>query len=303
MPKHASLHAPRNWPIWLGFGLLRLCILLPFPTLMALGRWFGRLGMHVIRRRTAIARFNLELCFPEMEAEKRHQLLMHHFESLGVGVMEAGLCWWRGDRWYLSRLSVTGEEHIAAALAKGKGAIIFTAHFTSMELAGRIIHHHIPVHPVYRPHENPVARHFIDQGRAGICESIPRDDVRAMVRTLRANQAIWLATDQNFSRKGSVFAPFFGIPAATHTSVSRLARMSGASVLPAILLRRPDYCGYELIFEPPLDAFPSGEDIQDAETLNRIIEGWVQRAPEQYYWVHRRFKSRPDGRKHFYPLT
>jgi KDO2-lipid IV(A) lauroyltransferase len=319
-----SLYAPRNWPVWLGFWLLRLCVLLPFPALLALGRAMGRLGMRLDKRRATIARINLERCFPELGEADRERLLLRHFESLGMGVMEAGLSWWGNEQRYFSRVRTEGEEHIASAFAKGKGVIIFTAHFTSMEIAGHFIHRYTEVRPVYRPHENPVARHFIDKGRNSIGKKsrhddvralirtqqerftaaitpIRRDDVRTMIRALRDKEAIWLATDQNFAGKGSVFANFFHVPAATNAAVPRLAKVTGAVVLPAVVLRREDHSGYEMIFEPALESFPSGDDAQDTETLNRIIEKWARRAPEQYFWVHRRFKSRPDHEKRFYP--
>ena len=299
-------------------------MLLPFPVFMALGRALGRLLVRFGNRRTTIARINLESCFPELSEEDRKQLLLRHFESLGMGLMETGLSWWGNEKQYFPRLRTEGEENIAVAFARGKGVIIFTAHFTSMEIAGHFMHRYTEVRPVYRPHDNPVARHFIDKGRNSIGKlsrhddvralirtqqeratasitPIRRDDVRAMIRALRNNEAIWLATDQNYGGKGSVFARFFGVPAATNASVSRLAKLTGAVVLPAIVLRSADHSGYELIIEPPLESYPSGDDVQDTETLNRIIEKWVRRAPEQYFWVHRRFKSRPDPGERFYP--
>lgn len=303
MSKDASLYSPRNWPVWLLFGLLRLCMLLPISAIMSLGRVIGRLLMRTVSRRTKIARINLELCFPELSDDKRAQLLRRHFESLGMGIMEFGLTWWGSDKRILSRLKVSGTEYIAAALAKKKGIILLTGHFTSIELAGRIIHKYIPIMPVYRPHENRVVQHFILTGReriVGFGANIPREDVRGIARHLKDNRTVWLATDQNYGHRGHVFTCFFGIPAATNGSISRLAKMTGAVVLPAVVLRQRDHQGYELIIEPPLAPYPTDDIEHDAQVINDVIEAWARRAPEQYNWIHRRFKTRPKGEKGFY---
>ena len=303
MRKQASLYAPRNWPIWFTFGLLRLCILLPYPAIMSLGRSIGRLIKKMVGRRTKIARINLDLCFPELSNPERSRLLLGHFESLGMGLMEFGLTWWGSDKQIFSRLKVTGREHIAAALSQDKGIILMTGHFTSIELAGRIIHQYIPIHPVYRPHENPVVQHFIAGGReriVGVGGGIPREDVRSIIRCLRNKQTVWLATDQNYGHKGRVFSRFFGVPAATNSSITRLAKMTGAVVLPAVVLRQKDHLGHELLIESPLTPYPTGDLQQDVQAINDVIESWTRKAPEQYNWIHRRFKTRPKGEKRFY---
>jgi KDO2-lipid IV(A) lauroyltransferase len=158
-----------------------------------------------------------------------------------------------------------------------------------------------PVLPMYRPHRNPAVEHAMVRNRERHVEQvIPRDDVRLMVRTLRANKGVWFAPDQNFGHKNSLFSPFFGIPAATNTATSRFAAMTGARVVPFVVLRRQDRPGYDLYIEPPLENFPDADPQRDTDRINVIFEGWIRRAPAQYLWSHRRFKDRPPGETRFY---
>ena len=125
-------------------------------------------------------------------------------------------------------------------------------------------------------------------------QTIPRQDVRLMIRTLKQGKGVWFAPDQNFGAKGHVFAPFFGVPTSSNTSLSRFAGMTGAAVVPFVVLRKPSG-GYLMKIKPALQGFPSDDDVVDATRYNAIIEDWVREAPEQYNWIHRRFKKRPPG--------
>jgi KDO2-lipid IV(A) lauroyltransferase len=298
---NTSLYAPRHWPIWIGFGLLRLLTLLPWSSMMATGRFLGRLTMRAAPRRVRIARINLQLCFPELDDKARLAMIRKHFESLGMGAMDFCLAWWASDKRLQSLVRVHGVENAKAAFASGKGVIFLTAHFSSVEMSGRILLQHAPVFPMYRPNENPVIEHIVRSNRQRHVEqAIPRDDVRLMLRTLKANKGVWFAPDQNFGHKNSLFSPFFGIPAATNTSTSRFAKMTGSSVVPFVLLRREQEQGYDLYVEPALDDFPSQDLQQDTDRINAILARWIRQAPAQYLWTHRRFKDRPGDEKRFY---
>ncbi len=305
-PKH-RLFAPRYWHVWLGFGLLRLIALLPWSWMMALGRGVGRLGMRALPRRVRITDINLRLCFPELSERQRADLVRRHFESMGMGIMNMAIAWWATDHEARSLVRIHGREHAEAALRGERGVIFLSAHFTSIEMSGRALLWIGKVLPVYRPHQNPAVDWFVTRSResrrseqTGAEKAIPRDDVRQMLRALKAKKGLWFAPDQNFGNKYGLFSPFFGIPAATNTATSRLAKMSGAQVVPFVAFRREDAPGYDLYIEPPLEGFPSGDLQRDTDRINAIIEGWIRRAPAQYLWSHRRFKDRPEGEERFY---
>lgn len=293
--------APRYWPTWIALGLLRLGTLLPVRAQLAVGRWLGRRLYRWARRRRRIARVNLRLCFPELDEAGRQRLLIAHFESLGMGFMETALSWWGGARRLRRLARVDGLENLEAAQARGRGVLIVAAHFTTLEIGARLLALTVPLHPMYRPHNNPLFEQI--QGRARTRQSagaIRRDDIRATVRALKANRAVWYAPDQDFGPRQSVFVPFMGINAATLTATGRLAKMSGASVVPMTQERLADGSGYRVILEPALDGLPSGDDEADASRQNAVFERWIRERPADYLWVHRRFKTRPEGEADLY---
>lgn len=293
--------APRYWPTWIALGLLRLGTLMPLRGQLAVGRWLGRRLHRFMHRRRRIAATNLRLCFPDLDEAARRRLLLAHFESLGMGFMETALSWWgRADR--LRRLvRVEGMEHLEAAQARGRGVLIVAAHFTTLEIGARLLALAVPLHPMYRPHNNPLFERI--QGRARTRQSagaIRRGDIRATVRALKDNRAVWYAPDQDFGPRQSVFVPFMGVNAATLTATGRLARMSGAAVVPMTQERLADGSGYRVILEPALENLPSGDDEADARRQNAVFERWIRERPADYLWVHRRFKTRPDGEDSLY---
>src|SRR5215469_7976175 len=286
------LLAPRYWPTWAGIGLLRMLALLPFPWMIAIGGALGRLMGLLARRFVRTARRNLELCFPELDPAARARLLKRHFASLGVALLEVPLAWWSSPRRIARLAQVEGREHLEAAIARGRGVILLTAHFTPMEMAGRVLASVAPVGFLYRPTSNAVLAYALGRFRtAHGGRPIPRDDIRAFIGALRNKECVWYAPDQSYRKKGAEMVRFFGIPAATNTLTSRLARMTGAPVLPYFLQRLPGTQGYRAVIHPPLADFPSEDPVADAERFNHLIEAQVQRVPEQYLWIHRRFKG------------
>jgi len=260
------LLAPRYWLTWAGLGLLRLVALLPFGAIVSLGRALGTLLRHLPLSFVRTARRNMELCLPELSPQQREQLLKEHFASLGIALLEAQ--------------------------ARGRGVIILTAHFTSMEMAGRALLTVAPVGFLYRPPKNEALAYALKRLRLGLGgHPIPRDDIRAFISALKHNECVWYAPDQAYRKKGAEMVPMFGIPAATNTLTSRLAGMTGATVLPYFLQRLPGAAGYRGIIHPPLENFPSDSPAADTERFNRMIEAQVRLVPEQYLWIHRRFKG------------
>jgi len=215
--------------------------------------------------------------------------------------VETALCWWGREEQLRDRYLLIGEEHLTAAHARGKGVILLSAHFTTLELGGRLLALRQPFHVLYRQHKNPLFETVMQHGRARRFETaIPRDDTRRLLKCLKDNGAVWYAPDQNHGGNQSVFAPFFGIQASTLTTTSRLAGISGAAVVPFLQTRLPGDHGYLLILCPALEAFPGTDPQADATRINRLIEDAIREMPEQYLWVHRRFKTRPAGEAYPY---
>jgi KDO2-lipid IV(A) lauroyltransferase len=295
------LFAPRYWLTWAGIGLLRLLAMLPFPALVATGRTLGRLLRHLPISFVRTARRNIELCFPELDAPARERLLDEHFKSLGIALMEVPLAWWITPKQLTKLVRIEGAQHLQAALARGKGVILLTAHFTSLELAGRTLLALAPVKFLYRPTKNEVVAYALNRFRTGYGgRPIPLDDIRAFISALKKNECVWYAPDQSYRKKGAEMVPLFGIPAATNTLTSRLARITGAAVLPYFLQRLPGSQGYLATIHPPLEDFPSECPVSDTARFNRMIEAQVRIAPEQYLWIHRRFKGLTEDYPDYY---
>jgi len=286
------LLAPRYWPTWAGLGLLRLLALLPFPLMLRFGRLLGALLRRLAARFVRIARRNIELCFPQLDMQSRERLLDRHFTSLGIALLEIPLAWWSSPARFARLVHLEGREHLEAALARGRGAILLTAHFTPIELAGRALASVTRIGFLYRPTSNAVLAYALERFRAGYGgRGIPRDDIRGFIGALRNNECVWYAPDQSYRKKGAQMVPLFGIPAATNTLTSRLARMTGAPVLPYFIQRLPGTEGYRAVIHPPFENFPSEDPVADAERYHHMLEAQVRLVPEQYLWIHRRFKG------------
>jgi KDO2-lipid IV(A) lauroyltransferase len=295
------LLAPRYWPTWAGIGLLRLLALLPYAWLIALDAALGTVMRLVAPRFVRTARRNLELCFPELDRAARERLLARNFVSLGIALLEVPLAWWSSPERIARLAQVEGREHLEAAKARGRGVILLTAHFTAMEMAGRVLASVTPVGFLYRPTSNEVLAHALSRFRiAHGGHPIPRDDIRAFIGALRSRECVWYAPDQSYRRKGAEMVRLFGIPAATNTLTSRLARMTGAPVLPYFLQRLPGTQGYRAVIHPPLEDFPSDDAVADTERFNHLIEAQVRLVPEQYLWIHRRFKGLTEDYPDYY---
>jgi KDO2-lipid IV(A) lauroyltransferase len=295
------LLAPRYWLTWSGLGLLRVVAWLPFPWIVSLGGVLGKLLRVLSTGFVRTARRNLELCFPELSPAERERLLERHFASLGIALLEIPLAWWSPPARIARMVRIEGAEHLRTALTGGRGVILLTAHFTPMEMAGRALASVAPVRFLYRPTKNEVVAYALKRFRcAHGGQGIPKDDIRAFITALKNNECVWYAPDQSYRKKGAQMVPLFGIPAATNTLTSRLAGMTGAAVLPYFLQRLPGTQGYRAIIHPPLENFPSDCPVTDTTRFNRMIEAQVRRAPEQYLWIHRRFKGLSEDYPDYY---
>ncbi|WP_445374498.1 Kdo(2)-lipid IV(A) acyltransferase [Photorhabdus tasmaniensis] len=297
-----SLLHPRYWLTWFGISLLYLLVLLPYPIIYWIGTRLGRFSMRFLKKRTRIAERNLELCFPEMSQEKRSELLIKNFESVGMGIFETGIAWfwpdWRVERWF----KVTGRENIQKIQTRGQGIVVIGIHFLTLELGARILGLLNPGIGVYRPNDNPVVDWLQIWGRLRSNKyMLDRKDVKGMIRCLKNGEIVWYAPDHDYGPRNSVFAPLFAVEhAATTTGTSILARLADPAMIPFTPRRLPDGKGYELIIQPAVDGFPKDDEVKAAAFMNKVVEQEILQAPDQYMWLHRRFKTRPNGQPSLY---
>jgi KDO2-lipid IV(A) lauroyltransferase len=295
---------PRYWPLWLGLGLLWLLVQLPYAVLLRLAQGLGWIFYHVAKQRRAIARRNLELCFPQLDERARDLLLRRNFASSAMALLEMAMSWW-WPRQRLARLAhIEGLEHLQAAQREGQGVILMALHFTTLEIGAALLGQRHTIDGMYRQHKNPLFDFIQRRGRERHnldATAIEREDVRAMLKVLRAGRAIWYAPDQDYGAKQSLFVPLFGIPAATVTATTKFARLGRARVLPFTQERLADGSGYRLVIHPPLTDFPGESEEADCLRINQWVERCVSQLPEQYLWAHRRFKTRPPGEPKLYP--
>lgn len=292
---------PRWWPIWMGYGLARILLLLPYPILIKIGRGFGRLLHRFGGRRRHIVEVNIRLAFPEMSTEQQADLVKATFAANGIGFMESLMAWWGNHNDLLGRVKFEGLEHLLEAEKQGKGILMVGAHYSTLEMGGLLIGNQITLDTIYRRHDNPLMEHLISKGRLSFCNQlIERRDLRGVLRALRKNHCVWYAPDQDMGRETSVFVPFFGHQAATLTATSRLATLNHSPVIICAHHRDADDQGYTVRFTKPLEDFPSDDLEQDARRINQLLEEFISLHPEQYLWLHRRYKSQPDGRNKLY---
>ena len=308
MSKHKSelfqardyLH-PRFYPMWMLFGLLRLISLFPYSIQLKIGKQLGKLLGLLSAKRQHIVDTNLKLCFPEKTDQQRAALHIEAYENLGISLIELGICWW----WKAERLKplieVKGLEHVQHCLDNKQGVILLSGHFTSLEIGGRALSLFLPFQAMYRTQKNPLFDSYLYTKRDGYLEHIiSRKNTRKMIKGIKQLIPTWYAPDQNFTSERNVFAPFFGVPTATISASARLAKSSGAAMIPFYPERKTDGSGYTLWLQPPLENFPSDDDVADAAAINATIEQFALKQPGQYMWIHKRFKTRPEGEPDIY---
>ena len=294
---------PRFWPTWVGIGLLRLLAAMPYRLQLFIGRRLGDLAWMLSPRRRRVAHINLELCFPEFDTPARARLVRATFQSVGITLAETALSWW-GSEAKLKRLyRIEGVEHLDAALQQGKGAILLGGHYTTLEISGRLLAFHTDaLQPIYKPARNELFNALMVASRTRLFDGLlGNKDMRTILRSLKDNKVVWYAPDQDFGRAQNVFAPFMGITAASLNMTPRLAKVSRSPVLPFYSQRLADGEGYLIRILPAFEDFPSGDDVADTTRINAAIERQVRDAPDQYLWVHRRFRTRPPGEQDLYP--
>jgi KDO2-lipid IV(A) lauroyltransferase len=295
------LYHPRYWPSWLAVGLLRLIALLPFRAKLLAGKYLGLLLHRFARHRRHVTETNIRLCFPELDATQRAALVREIFVQNGIGFFEIAWAWWASPEDVEGRYTAEGLEYLQAASAGGRGVVLVGAHFVHLDLCGLMLNQVTPMDVIYRRNNDPVFEHVITAGRKRVFANVlERSDMRTIIRKLREGRVIWYSPDQDFGGRQSVFAPFFGVQASTLTTTAQLARLGRANICCGFHYRDPTSHRYRLVFRPVPDDFPTGDDVADATLINQLIEAGIREQPEQYMWVHRRFKTRPEGESSLY---
>ncbi|GAB5604324.1 LpxL/LpxP family acyltransferase [Sideroxyarcus sp. TK5] len=284
-----------------GVFILWLIHFLPFRVIVAIGNTLGMLVFLLAGERRRVGDINLKLCFPAMDAAARKRLLRAHFMMFFRGLVERCILWWSSAARINSLIRVEGIEHFEAV--KGEPMILLTPHFVGMDAGGQWVAQQVDTVCMYANQKSAYLTELLLQKRARFRNQrlySRQQGLRPILKGMRDNLPFIYPPDQDQGVKDGAFIPFFGVPAATMTSLPRIAQMTGAKVVPSITRVLPGGEGYVLTFYPAWENYPSGDDVADARRMNEFIEQRVLEMPEQYFWLHKRFKTRPEGEARFY---
>ena len=287
---------PRYWRGWILIGWLRLTAFLPWRWSLRLHKSLGRVIGSRSRSATRLVKENLGRCFPELSGHERAELAADYFANMGAIVAELSLAWFGSKRRIERLFEVQGAEHLERALAGGHGVMLCTGHFTPIEICAIGVRPHAPrLALLYNKRRSRLLSEFQRRGRERFAdESLQKRNIRGVLRSLRDNAVVWFSADEAHTGKSSALLPFFGEPALTNTSLSRLARISGAAIVPTFYCRKADDSGYLIRFEAALEDFPSDDAIADTMRLVALLEDHIRECPAQYFWKQRRFRRRRD---------
>jgi KDO2-lipid IV(A) lauroyltransferase len=293
--------SPRYWPTWITLGFMRTAAWLPLPVLVAIGSAVGTVLYWLAGERRQVAAINLGIAFPELPAAGIRQLNRACFRNVAIGTLEIGLVWWSPQR-VKAMTEIRGLENLEAARSRKQGAMLLTAHFTGIEVGLPVLSAQVTLQAMYKRPHNRLMDRFMERHRGKFTAVIASNNAPiSLIRGLKRGHTMWYAPDQDFRGKDTVFAPLFGVEANALTAPARIAGMTGVSVMPSWVARKPWGGGYVLTILPPLSDFPTGDDYRDALTINQVTENLIRRNPEQYLWTHRRYKRRPVGGERLYP--
>lgn len=286
---------PKYWLTWLGVAFLYTVSWLPYKVQLRLGKILGHLLKRVAKKRYQIAKRNLALCFPEKSEVERQTILDANLDNAGMAMLEASMGWW-WPTWRVSRKAeFEGYEHIEAILAKGKGVLAYAIHNMNIELGCRIAGLKYPSVVFYRKHNNPLMEYIQYYGRQQSNKyMVHKRDIRGLINALDEGELCLYLPDQDYGRSKCEFTPFFAVPeTATTTGSTLFAKQANCETVFLVSLRTDS--GYKIKVFPGLENFPSGDDKQDVTRINQMIEKMIRIAPEQYLWMHKRFKTRPNA--------
>ena len=291
-----SFFLPKYWLTWLGVFILYSISWLPYKLQLFLGKNIGRLLFKIGSSRKKVALKNLQLCFPDMPASEHQRILKANFENTGIALLETGMGWW-WPNWRVQRkVTVVGMEHLEKAQQEGHGVLFLAMHYLSAEINCRGVGCTHPMVVFYRPHNNPLMEFFQFRGRGRSNKyMLGKRDVKGLIKALRDGESCIYLPDQDYGRNKSLFVPFFAVPdAATTTGTLIFAKQKNTKTMMIIPTRNDDGSGYTIEIMPPFENFPTGDDRADVIRVNQALEKAILRKPEQYMWLHRRFKTRPN---------
>ena len=295
-PFKLAFLGPKYWPTWLGVFVLYALSWLPFFIQIQLGKAIGLLVHRFAKKRKKIAQVNIQLCFPDMPADQQAQLVLKNMQQTGIAIFESGMAWW-WPQWRVRRHfgGIKGFEHIEAIQKTGKGVLLLVPHMLHLEMAGRMMGITQQGIGFYRPHNNALMEFLMTRGRLRSNEYlIGKRDVKGLLKALKDTKLCYYLPDQDYGRKRAEFVPFFAVKDAATTTGTTLFASSQHCETVSFMSKRDDNGKYYLEITPLPHGFPSGDDKQDVTQVNQAIETAVLNAPEQYMWLHRRFKTRPD---------
>lgn len=281
-------------------GILKLIAPMSIKTHVKLGNGIGALAYRIIPRRRKITEVNIRLCFPELDKAAQQKLVKDCINQNAIGLLETARAWFADPESIRNELEVHGLENLKQAHSLGRGVIVIGGHYSSLDLGSVMASRYVDFSGMYRPHKNLLMDKIMRESRLRLAKIVDRDDMRTIIRSLKAGENLWYAPDQDYGAAVSVFAPFFGVEAATIKTTTKLAQINDSPVLVLSYHRKPDNSGYIMRFSEALEGFPTGDQIADATRINQELEQEIRRCPAQYMWVHRRFKTRPPGEAGFY---
>lgn len=263
---------------------------------MGLGKLLGRLVHRFVKRRRHIAEVNIALCYPQLSATEQAKLVKQNMENTGMAIFESAMAWW-WPQWRVKKHlgDITGLEHFTQAEQQNKGVLLLVPHILHLELAGRMMGEANKGVGFYRPHNNALMDYFTTKGRLRSNEYlIGKRDVKGLLQALKNKKVCYYLPDQDYGRNRAEFVPFFAVPDAATTTGTLLFSAADYCQTVSLIPHRCAKGKYHLTIEPPLAHFPSGDDAADVTRVNQRMENAINYAPEQYMWLHRRFKTRPD---------
>ena len=290
---------PKFYPTWILILLMRIGVFIPFQFQVILGKAIGKLIYPFMKKLRETAYSNISNCFPEKKQQQVTLLVKQHFDAIGISLFETANAYYGSDRKIKKLLSINNKHFFSDALKDEGGIILLCSHFMPLMLGSRALLLENTIANIYRPQNNKLFDKVMVKGYTkNGAVMIKSKDTRSILKAIKNSLPIWYAPDQDLGINNSVFAPLFGIETATASATARLAKNNNTRVIPYSFIRTKH--GYEMSFDKPIKNYPSNDPIKDATTTNKILENQIIKAPEQYLWIHRRFKTRPDGQENFY---
>ena len=282
----------------LGLGLIWLLHFLPLAVLSRIGAALGMLLYALARARRHVVLTNLRLCFPGLSEAARGDLARRHFRAFGRSLLEHGILWWGSKQQVCNLVRIEGLEHWRGI--EKRPVILLAPHFIGLDMGGIRLAADYRLNSVYSRQKSAAADAILIHGRTRFGQTrlfARQDGIRPMIRSLKNGEPFYYLPDMDLGSRDSVFAPFFGVQAATITALARIAQLAGAAIVPCVTRQLPGGAGYLVRLYPAWLDYPGGDPDADARRMNAFIEERVREAPEQYYWLHKRFKTRPAGER------